>query len=97
MRKQWLLSLHKVANDENWRDFLASFNTPDINQQWNEVNHTIQACQCINNDNGLLIARGQKTYAQLLQLLKGNTPSTELYTAKGNKQSTQAYSSVTKA
>lgn len=97
IRKKWLLSLYKVADSRNWREFLSSLDTPNIDQQWDEVQETIETCQTINNSNGLLIARGQRTYAQLLRLLKGGSQQTELYTAKGNKQSSQAQFCVSKA
>lgn len=97
LRRQWLLSLYKVADANNWKSFLSSFNTPEIHTQWEEVNKTIEECKVINETNGLLITRGKKTYSELLRLLKGNGNQTELYTAKGNKQSAQTYCTVTKA
>ena len=41
LRKQWLLSLHKVADEQHWREFLLSFKEPEINAQWGngESNH----------------------------------------------------------
>ncbi|MFT5422073.1 MAG: flagella synthesis protein FlgN [Candidatus Endobugula sp.] len=97
IRKQWLTSLYKVADENNWKDFLASFNTPSIDAQWQEVNKAIDECKTINDTNGLLITRGKKTYSQLLHLLKGNGQQQELYTAKGNKQSTHSHYTVAKA
>ena len=61
------------------------------------VNQTIESCKEINNTNGVLISRGNKTNTQLLRLLKGNTTQDSLYTAKGNKQATRAYNTVAKA
>jgi flagellar biosynthesis/type III secretory pathway chaperone len=97
LRKQWLLSLYKVANENNWRNFIASFKSPEIHQQWEAVNQTITDCKKINEKNGVLITRGKKTYSQLLRIVKGDVQQETLYTARGNKQSTRAYSTVAKA
>lgn len=97
LRKQWLLSLHKVADNAHWCNFLQSFNVPGINEQWEAVNKNIEACKAINQTNGVLITRGQKTHATLLHMLKGNTTNDTLYTATGNKQATNTYTTVAKA
>lgn len=97
LRKQWLLSLHKVADNAHWCDFLQSFNVPDINQQWDTVNKNIEACKAINQTNGVLITRGQKTHSTLLHMLKGNMANDSLYTATGNKQASNTYTTVAKA
>lgn len=97
IRKQWLASLQKVANEQNWREFLASFKAPNIHQQWEDVNHTIEKCKKINDTNGVLITRGKKTGSQLLKIMKGNNQQESLYTARGNKQSTRGHFTVAKA
>ncbi|ODS23806.1 hypothetical protein AB835_07025 [Candidatus Endobugula sertula] len=97
LRKEWLLSLYKVADKHHWNTFLASFNTPEIEAQWAKINENIAKCKALNETNGIMINRGQKTYSQLLQLLKGGSQSTELYNAKGGKQSNSYSCQVTKA
>lgn len=97
IRKQWLISLHQVADEQHWQTLIKSFDAPEVLGKWSKVNETINECKKINNVNGVLISRSQKTHGQLLHLLKGNTPSNELYTARGNKQATRAYCTVAKA
>jgi flagella synthesis protein FlgN len=97
LRKQWLISLHKIADEQHWREFLTSFNIPEVSEQWDTVNQTIESCKTINNTNGVLISRSNKTHTQLLRLLKGGATQDTLYTAKGNKQATSAYHTVAKA
>ncbi len=97
IRKQWLISLHKVADEENWQQLIQSFDNPEVVETWSKVNQTIKDCQSINNVNGVLISRSQKTHGRLIHLLKGNSPSNELYNANGNKQASRAYSTVAKA
>lgn len=97
IRKQWLLSLYKVADENHWKDFLSSFNNNDIEKQWKEVNSNIEECKTINESNGILISRGQKTYSQLLTMLRGGVQDAELYTAKGQKKGARMYNSVAKA
>ncbi|MGS2717507.1 flagella synthesis protein FlgN [Eionea flava] len=97
IRRQWLQSLYKVADESYWREFVESFGLPELSQQWHDVNETIEKCKLLNDTNGLLITRGQKTYEQLIFLLKGGNRQADVYTAKGSKQSIRAYSSVAKA
>jgi flagella synthesis protein FlgN len=97
IRRQWLTSLFKVTNETHWKTFMASFEQPEITQQWEEVNRNINRCKELNEINGLLISRGQKTYEQLLFLLKGGNRQSDTYTSKGNKQSIRAYGTVAKA
>ena len=97
IRRQWLVSLYKVADESQWSDFVASFEQPEISEKWQEVNNNISQCKQLNETNGLLISRGKKTYEQLIFLLKGGNRDSDVYTSKGNKQSIRAYSSVAKA
>lgn len=97
IRRQWIQSLYQVADERYWREFVDSFDNPELSKQWSEVNKTITKCKTLNDTNGLLIARGQKTYEQLIFLLKGGNKQSDVYTAKGSKQSIRAYGSVAKA
>ncbi|MFT6255002.1 MAG: flagellar biosynthesis/type III secretory pathway chaperone [Granulosicoccus sp.] len=97
IRRQWLVSLYKVADESQWGEFVASFQRPEISEKWQEVNSNISHCKHLNETNGLLVSRGKKTYEQLIYLLKGGNMQSDVYTAKGNKQSIRAYSSVAKA
>ncbi len=97
IRKQWLLSLYKVSDEKCWKQLLESFNDADINQQWQKVNQFIAQCKEINETNGLLITRGQKTYGDLLRILKGGDQQTDLYTAKGNRDNQSSNCTFTKA
>lgn len=97
IRRQWLMSLYKAADENQWGDLMESFDKPDIVDQWQQVNKNIALCKSINETNGLLIFRGQKTYGKLLYLLKGGNQQSDIYTAKGNKQSIRAYATVAKA
>lgn len=97
LRNQWLKSLYKVADTSNWVRLLKSLETPDIEKRWQLFSTQIEKCRHMNNSNGLLINRGQNTCSQLLRLLKGGEKTSELYTPKGNKQSTSIYTTVAKA
>jgi len=97
LRKEWLVSLYKVADEQHWHTLVESFDEPTIAQQWHEVNNTINECKAINEVNGVLVNRGQKVSRQLLHILKGNQPSNELYNAQGSTKATRAYSTVAKA
>ena len=97
IRRQWLTSLFKVTSETHWKTFMESFEQPEISIQWEEVNRNINRCKELNEINGLLISRGQKTYEQLLFLLKGGNRQSDTYTSKGSKQSIRAYGTVAKA
>ena len=97
LRKRWLMSLYNVASEKNWGQLLASYNLSKAQQQWQEVNNNITECRKINEINGVMINRGSQTYAQLLQILRGDIGKTELYNAKGNKKTTSTYASVARA
>jgi|GEM_PF-1868190 len=92
IRKEWLLSLYKVADENHWNTFLASLNIPDLERQWEDLHQNITECKAINDANGIMINRGKKTYSQLLHLLKGGGTQTTLYNEKGSHQ-VNAYNS----
>lgn len=96
LRHQWLQSLYTIADQTNWLRLLESLESPEIDKSWQQFSQQIEKCKEINNKNGLLTNRGQRTCAQLLQLLKGGEKASELYTSKGNKRSTSIYTSVAK-
>lgn len=97
LRKEWLLSLYKIADESHWKTFISSFNDPDILQQWEAVNDNIKRCKDINDSNGVMVTRGKKTYSRLLKILKGDTEQDGLYTAKGNRQASAQSCTYTRA
>lgn len=97
LRKEWLLSLYKVADENHWKTFISSFNDPEILKQWEAINDNIKRCKDINETNGVIITRGRKTYTELLRILKGDTQQGDLYTAKGNRQASAYSCTYTKA
>lgn len=97
IRKQWLMSLYKLSDEKCWQKLLDSFNDPDVVQQWQQVDEVINQCKSINETNGLLITRGQKTYNELLHILKGGRQESSVYNPTGNQSNTTSSCTYTKA
>ena len=94
-RADWLRNLNQEANDANWQRCLQALKQPQLQQQWLEVKSTVEHCQRVNEMNGKLINRKVSVNRKLLDILRGNQPSANLYNAKGTTRASSYRHSVT--
>ena len=96
-RSQWLRALNYPADESNWTKLLQTLNSEEIQQQWQDIKHTIEKCQFINSINGKLINRGVKSHERLLQVMRGQTEQAGIYDARGGKHAATYSGTVAKA
>ncbi|MEO0443568.1 MAG: flagellar protein FlgN [Pseudomonadota bacterium] len=96
-RSQWLRSMNQAATEENWASLLSSLNDQGLEQQWQVLKTTIEHCQTSNETNGKLINRGLNSHTQLLNIMRGNGNSANLYNAKGSTTSMHLSGAMAKA
>lgn len=97
-RRALLESLGVEASTENWEALLQSSQALAAHLPlWRDLQAAIKQCQGLNEINGKLIGRSQQTIKRLLDLMRGNSSSPQLYTASGNTAATHYSHSVVKA
>lgn len=88
VRSEWLreyvqTSPEAGATGEPMWDSLLAGNAPALVQSWQRLKDLQIRCRAENEVNGKIIARNQKTYARLLDIVRGQTTAPNLYSASG--------------
>lgn len=74
---------------ESWEALIETLREPNLSTKWERLKNLIVACKTQNEVNGKVISRNQQTFGRLLNIVRGQTQSTSLYTAGGSKQDSQ--------
>jgi len=93
-RAQVLSKLNLPQTAAGWSQFLNRHPlTQPLEAEWQEVVQCFEECQQLNQVNGKLVARSQKTFGHILNLIRGQVAAPSLYGANGssNTQSTESY------
>lgn len=94
IRHQLLSEAELPCNASGWNSFLDRIpGAISMREGWLLLNRDFAQCQQLNEINGKLITRSAQTIEHLLGLLRGQTPSPSLYTAKGSR--IQEHSGIT--
>jgi flagella synthesis protein FlgN len=89
---------NKGTQDSLWAGFLSRIGGPKLIEQWHLLEEKINQCKSLNETNGIIISRGQKTMKQLLNIIRGHSvEAPKLYTASGNTRLQQHSQSISKA
>lgn len=97
-KRKALLSANQLPpNDVGWRNLMAKGRDQALTQSWSKLETLIQQCKAANETNGKLLNRSQRSLGQLAQLLRGQKPSENLYTAKGTYKAQRAALTYTQA
>ncbi|MCP8898645.1 flagella synthesis protein FlgN [Gilvimarinus xylanilyticus] len=97
-RNALLKSLDLPANNNGWLAFLQSDpQLASLKPGYDSLNDTLSQCRERNEINGKLIGRSQQTLRKLLDLVKGQSPNADLYTATGTTSKSGLSNTVTKA
>lgn len=70
-----------------WLAILEQANIPIIQEQWGKLKELQQQCKAANEVNGKILARNQKTFNRLMEIVRGQTASPNLYSAAGKSTS----------
>lgn len=93
-RAQVLAKLNLPQTAAGWSQFLNRHPlTKPLEIEWQTVVNCYEECQALNQINGKLIARSQKTFGHILNLIRGQVAAPSLYGANGSNktQSTGSY------
>ncbi|AFU97655.1 flagella synthesis protein FlgN [Simiduia agarivorans] len=96
-RKALLDANQLPPNDVGWRNLMAKGRDQALMQNWAKLEKLIKQCKAANETNGKLLNRSQRSLSQLTQLLKGQKPAENLYTAKGTYKAQRAALTYTQA
>jgi flagellar biosynthesis protein FlgN len=96
-RAQVLSKLNLPQTAHGWSQFLNRHPlTKPLEIEWQAVVDCYEECQTLNQINGKLVARSQKTFGHILNLIRGQVAAPSLYGANGSSQ-TQTTGSYTLA
>jgi len=75
------------AVSEAWQTLLQQTNQQQLVDQWQQLKTLQSACKKANEVNGKILARNQKTFGRLLEIVRGQTASPSLYSTAGKATS----------
>ena len=81
-RNQW--AAHHQNSASIWAENISSQFGEDIRRSWERFKTLMQNCKVKNEVNGKMIARNQKIFGRLLDILRGQNTSNNLYNQTGN-------------
>ena len=96
-RAQVLAKLNLPQTAAGWSQFLQRHPlTQPLETEWQTVVQIYEECQELNQINGKLVARSQKTFGHILNLIRGQVTAPSLYGSNGTSK-TQTTGSYTLA
>lgn len=96
-RSQVLSKLNLPQNAAGWSQFLNRHPlTKPLESEWQSVVNAYEECQLLNQINGKLVARSQKTFGHIMNLIRGQVAAPSLYGPNGSSK-TQTTGSYTLA
>lgn len=99
LRAQWVASAPskgKISLEERWLILIRNL-APSSESSWMELKELLHECQAGNTVNGKILARKQATYSQLLKIVRGQSETGTLYSAKGAARRGQSGGSLGEA
>jgi flagellar biosynthesis protein FlgN len=69
--------------EEQWADLIKIIADPALQADWEHLLQALRDCRHANSVNGKMIARGQQSLGRLLNILRGQIDTPELYNQKG--------------
>jgi len=88
-RAQWANITEPERASEQWKAFLATLNHQQVKDDWSTLKALTHECQQKNEVNGKVLVRHQQVYGRLLDLMRGQTASPNLYDAAGSATNRQ--------
>ncbi len=76
-------SKDQQALKQAWQKILEQLDHPQLQQLWERLKELQLACKTANEVNGKILARNQKTFSRLLEIVRGQTATPKLYSAAG--------------
>lgn len=85
-RLAYLQTLGLPPTEQAWRQSLTASEDPHIQDLWQILQALLTDCKHHNEVNGKMISRSRMTLGRLLNLLRGQPETGELYNKKGEHQ-----------
>ena len=84
---QRTLWVQRITNEDNaedaWKDILESDIPPALKTNWESLKQLLESCKLKNEVNGKMLARNQQVFSRLLDIMRGQQVSKNLYNASG--------------
>ncbi|TVZ38528.1 flagella synthesis protein FlgN [Alteromonadaceae bacterium 2753L.S.0a.02] len=96
LRSQWLQNFAQkqalsISEQKNLWETVMKDTTPNLKPTWEKLKTLQHKCKEENEINGKILAKNQKTFSRLLDIVRGQTAAPNLYSANG-KSTTSGYS-----
>jgi len=85
-RASILKATNLPTTKESWEQLLRDMTDSETQAEWTWIQDELKACHTMNQVNGKLITRSRNTLGHLVNLLKGQVASPELYNQAGVKR-----------
>jgi Flagellar biosynthesis/type III secretory pathway chaperone len=72
-----------------WQTMLENSPTPELSKSWETLKTLQDACKQANEVNGKILARNQKTFGRLIEIVRGQTATPNLYSTAGKSTGNQ--------
>jgi len=96
-RAQILKASSLPTTKEAWEALLVDVGDQQIQNDWQSVQTEFKQCHTMNEVNGKLISRSRNTLGHLVNLLKGQDSTPELYNQSGGRQANSGAYTMVKA
>lgn len=83
VRASWLQAAGQETTAEAWLKMLSNSEQLSLKENWYKLKTLMTECRLKNEVNGKLLVRNQQVFGRLLDLLRGQNTSANLYTASG--------------
>lgn len=86
-RAMWSQQAAQNDPENGWDTIIDSLSETQVKEQWSTLKQLFKRCKEENEINGRLVARNQQVFGRLIEILRGQTNTPNLYNAKGNASS----------
>lgn len=85
-RERLLVGLNMPVTKEAWNTLIDNAANPGLTQLWQTLHTAFEECQQANTVNGKMIGRNRQIFSRLLNIMRGQVASPELYNQNGSRQ-----------
>lgn len=83
LRQTWANNANTPSTEEGWAALITELGDGDIKQNWATLKEQYRKIRTQNEINGKLLSKHQGTVKRMLDILRGNTATPNLYNASG--------------
>ena len=87
LRQAWAQQASIESNETGWASFISNLGEVNLKERWQQLKLKYQEVRQQNEINGKLLSRHQRVVTRMLEVMRGNTASPNLYNATGYSSS----------